>query len=56
LEILAASIRAPEEIEALAMLGVATVTLPMKVLKQLPDSPATDAAADTFLEDAKAIQ
>jgi transaldolase len=55
-EILAASVRAPEEIEALALLGVATATLPLKVLKQLPDSSATSAAADTFLEDAKAIR
>ena len=47
---------APEEVEALAELGVATATLPLKVLLQLPESEATSAAAATFLEDAKAIQ
>jgi len=56
LEILAASVRAPEEIEALAELGVATATLPLKVLRQLPDSEHTSAAAKIFFEDAKAIQ
>jgi transaldolase len=56
MEILAASVRAPEEVEALAELGIATATLPLKVLLQLPESEATSAAAATFLEDAKAIQ
>jgi transaldolase len=56
LEILAASVRAPEEIESLALLGVATATLPWKVLSHILDSAATDAAARTFLEDARAIQ
>ena len=55
-EILAASVRAPEEIEALAEIGVATATLPLKVLKLLPESPATAAAASTFLEDTRAMQ
>lgn len=53
--ILAASIRDPAEIDALAALGVATATLPPAVLRQLPDSPATAAAADAFTEDARAI-
>jgi transaldolase len=53
--ILAASIRDPAEIDALAALGVATATLPATVLRQLPDSPATTAAADAFAEDARAI-
>ena len=55
LEILAASVRDPEEVEALAALGVATVTLPPAVLRQLPDSDQTKAAAQTFSEDARAI-
>ncbi|MDQ3928506.1 MAG: transaldolase, partial [Chloroflexota bacterium] len=55
-EILAASVRAPEEIETLAEAGVATVTLPLKVLRQLPESPATSAAAATFLEDSQVLR
>jgi transaldolase len=55
-EILAASVRTPEEIEALALLGVATATLPWKVLSRLLDSEATDAATRAFLEDSGAIQ
>lgn len=55
-EILAASVRSPEEIEALAELGVATATLPWKVLSSLPESEATGTAANTFLDDARAIQ
>ena len=56
LEILAASVRSPEELDALAELGVATVTLPWKVLSRLAASEATETAANTFFEDAKAIQ
>jgi transaldolase len=56
MEILAASVRTPEEVEDLAELGVATATLPWKVLSSLLESDATDAAAATFLEDAGAIQ
>lgn len=55
-EILAASVRDPLEVDALAELGVTTVTLPLKVLSQLVVSPATRAAADVFLEDARAIR
>ena len=55
-EILAASVRSPGEVEDLAELGVATATLPLKVLRQLPDSDATSAAAATFLEDSQAIR
>jgi transaldolase len=54
--ILAASVRDPAEIEILAELGVAAVTLPPAVLGRLLDSPATLAAATTFSEDARAIQ
>jgi len=55
LAILAASVREGAEIESLAALGVATVTLPPVVLHTLLDSPATAAAAATFLDDARAI-
>jgi transaldolase len=55
-EILAASVRSPEEVEDLAELGVATATLPWKVLSRLVESAATDTAAQAFLEDAGAIQ
>ncbi|MDQ2809227.1 MAG: transaldolase [Chloroflexota bacterium] len=54
--ILAASVRDGTEIEALAPLGIATVTLPPAVLHTLLDSPATAAAATTFLDDARAIR
>ena len=53
--ILAASVRDPAEVETLAALGVATVTLPPAVLAALLDSPATAAAAAAFLADAEAI-
>jgi transaldolase len=56
LEILAASLRDPVEIEALVELGVATATLPLDVLRQLPDSTYTSAAAETFRQDARAIR
>jgi transaldolase len=55
-EILAASVRTPEEVEDLAEIGVATATLPWKVLSRLVESEATDSAAATFLEDAGAIR
>jgi transaldolase len=55
-EILAASVRDPAEVETLAALGVTAVTLPPAVLGGLLDSPATAAAAAAFLEDAEAIQ
>lgn len=55
-EILAASVRSPEEVEALAELRVATATMPLKILNMLPTSPATAAAASAFSEDAKALR
>jgi transaldolase len=55
-EILAASIRDPAEVETLAGLGVATVTLPPAILERLLDSPATDAAAAAFADDASALR
>jgi transaldolase len=56
MEILSASVREPGEVEDLARLGVATATLPMKVLRRLQESPATDAAAEAFLQDAEEIR
>lgn len=55
-EILAASIRDPAEVETLAALGVATVTLPPAILQRLLDSPATDAAAAAFADDVSALR
>jgi transaldolase len=55
-EILAASIREPAEVEALGALGVAAATIAPPVLAQLLQSPATERAATTFGEDARAIQ
>jgi transaldolase len=55
LEILAASVRQADEVEALAELGVSMATLPIAVLRQLPESEQTAAAAAAFLEDARAI-
>lgn len=55
-EVLAASVRDPVEIEDLAELGVATATLPLAVLRRLPESEQTAAAAAVFLEDARAIE
>jgi transaldolase len=54
-EILAASVRSAEDVAALAELGVATATLPWKVLSSLTASDATATAASTFLDDARAI-
>jgi transaldolase len=54
-EILAASVRSPEEVEALADIRVATATMPLKILNMLPASPATATAASTFSEDARAL-
>lgn len=48
IEILAASIRTPAEVEVLAELGIAAATLPIAVLQQLPESPRTMAAVAAF--------
>jgi transaldolase len=56
LEILAASVRDPQEIETLADLGVSMVTLPIAVLRRLAEPEQAAAAAAAFLEDARAIQ
>jgi len=54
-EILAASIRDPAEIDALAAAGVATATLPPALLRQMLDSSLTAEATATFLDDARAL-
>ena len=56
LSVLAASIRAPEELELLGTIGVAAATIAPHVMERLLDSPATDAAAAAFAADAAAIQ
>jgi transaldolase len=55
-DILAASLRDPAELEPLAEMGVATATLPLPVLRQLVESPQTAEAAGVFEEDAQAIK
>jgi transaldolase len=55
-EILAASVRSPAEVEAVAELQVAAVTLPLAVLQQLPESPKTIAAAAAFSEAVRALR
>ena len=47
-EILAASIRTPAEVEQVAEMGIRAVTLPLTVLEQLPESPRTMAAVAAF--------
>src|SRR5262245_35575267 len=53
--ILAASIRAAEEVEALGMAGVGAATLPAHLIGQLLESDATTQAAATFHADARAL-
>jgi transaldolase len=55
-EILAASVRAPAEVEQVAELGVSAVTLPLAVLEQLPESPRTMAAVTTFNQAIQSLQ
>lgn len=55
-EILAASVRSPAEVEAVAELQVAAVTLPLAVLQQLPESPRTMAAVAVFNEAVRSLR
>ena len=55
-ETLAASIRTPAEVEALAELGIAAATLPFEVLQQLPESPRTVTAAAAFAAAVQSLQ
>jgi transaldolase len=56
MQILAASIRTPAEVEALAELGIAAATLPLAVIQQLPESPGTMAAAAAFATAARSLE
>jgi transaldolase len=56
MQILAASIRTPVEVEALAELGIAAATLPLAVVQQLPESPGTIAAAAAFATAVRSLQ
>lgn len=56
MQILAASIRTPVEVESLAELGIAAATLPLAVVQQLPESPGTMAAAAAFAAAARSLQ
>lgn len=53
--ILAASIRDPDEVAALALAGVGAATLPAAILGRMLDSEATAGAAATFGDDARAL-
>ncbi len=55
-QLLAASIRKPEELEVLGALGVQAATLAPPVLAKLLTSEATERAAAVFGEDARGIQ
>ena len=56
MQILAASIRTPAEVEALAESGIAAATLPLAVVQQLPESPGTMAAAAAFAAAARSLE
>ena len=56
IQILAASIRTPAEVEALAELGIAAATLPLAVIQQLPESSGTMAAAAAFATAARSLE
>jgi len=56
MQILAASIRTPVEVEALAELGIAVATLPLAVIQQLPESSGTLAAAAAFATAVHSLQ
>lgn len=50
-EIIAASIRHPQHIQAAALAGAHIATTPFKVLKQLFNHPLTDKGIEGFLAD-----
>jgi transaldolase len=54
-EILAASVRSPTEVEAVPELQVAAVTLPFAVLQQLPESTGTMAAVAAFTDACRSL-
>jgi transaldolase len=55
-EVIAASIRSPQQIIECAKLGVDIVTVPFSVLKQMYEHPQTKAGIQKFLDDAKALK
>lgn len=56
IEILAASVRTPVEVEQVAEVGVSAATLPLAVLQQLPESPRTMAAVAVFNEAVRSLR
>jgi len=50
-ELIAASIRHPEHVTAVALAGAAIATIPFKVLKQMVKHPLTDLGIERFLLD-----
>ncbi len=55
-EVIAASIRHPEHVPAVALAGAHIATVPFKVLQQMFKHPLTDGGIDKFLEDWKKAQ
>ncbi len=54
-EVLAASIRTPQHLQAAAEAGADIATIPPKLLKQLYHHPLTDKGLEIFLKDAAAV-
>jgi len=52
-EVIAASIRHPEHVTAVALAGAHIATMPFKVLKQMFKHPLTDSGIESFLNDWK---
>jgi transaldolase len=52
-EVIAASIRHPEHVTAVALAGAAIATIPFKVLKQMVKHPLTDLGIERFMSDWK---
>ena len=50
-EVIAASIRHPEHVTAVALAGAHIATMPFKVLKQMFKHPLTDSGIESFLND-----
>lgn len=50
-EVIAASIRHPEHVTAVALAGAAIATIPFKVLKQMVNHPLTDLGIERFMND-----
>jgi len=53
--ILAASIRDPDEVVALAQVGIGAATLPAAIIERMLESEATERAAEVFGADARAL-